>query len=286
VNDRVTVVVMTRDRWPDLRTTLPRHAGPVVVVDNGSRDGTPALVREHFPSVDVVELGENRGSPARNTGVERARTPYVAFADDDSWWDPGSLDRAAALLDAHPRLALLAARLVVGDEARPDPVSAAMRASPLGVEGDLPGPSVLGFLACAAVVRRTAFLDVGGFDDVLFFMGEEERVALDLAGAGWGLAYVDDVVAHHHPSSARDSGARAARERRNELLTAMMRRPWGVVLREIAAALRTSQGRRAVLEAAGSAPAALGRRRVVPSAVEVARRLLDDTGHADGHPVE
>jgi glycosyltransferase involved in cell wall biosynthesis len=41
----VTVVVMTRDRWPDLAQTLPRHEAPVIVVDNGSTDETPALVR-------------------------------------------------------------------------------------------------------------------------------------------------------------------------------------------------------------------------------------------------
>ena len=66
---------------------------------------------------------------------------------------------------------------------------------------------MLGFLACGAVVRREAYLAAGGFDDVVFFMGEEERLALDLATLGWGLAYVDEVVAHHHPSPTRDSSS-------------------------------------------------------------------------------
>jgi hypothetical protein len=46
-----------------------------------------------------------------------------------------------------------------------------------GAAPDLPGPSVLGFLACSAIVRRSAFLDVGGFDDILFFVGEESRAS-------------------------------------------------------------------------------------------------------------
>jgi hypothetical protein len=206
VTSRITVVVMTRDRWPDLQTSLPRHEAPVILVDNGSSDGTPRLVREHFPHVEVVELSRNVGSVARNVGVERARTPYVAFADDDSWWAPGALTRAVHVLDTHPRLAVLAGRMLVGPEERPDPICELMADSPLGRDDDLPGPSVLGFLACGAVVRRDAYLAGGGFDEVVFFMGEEERLALDLAALGWGLAYVQDVVAGARLGGAAGAG--------------------------------------------------------------------------------
>jgi len=274
--DRVTVVVMTRDRWPDLRASLPRHRAPVVLVDNGSADGTPDLVAEHFPHVEVVRLPENLGAGARNVGVERARTPYVAFADDDSWWEPDALDRAADVLDAHPRLAVLAGRMLVGADDRPDPICDLMAGSPLGRAADLPGPSVLGFLACGAVVRREAYLSAGGFDDLVFFMGEEERLALDLSVAGWGLSYVPEVVAHHHPSPARDTAARRTRAARNRLLTALLRRPWPVVLRVLGETLRLGRpGLRAVLETAVRLPRALARRRVLPPDVERARRLLE-----------
>ena len=52
-----------------------------------------------------------------------------------------------------------------------------MRDSPLEREADLPGPSVLGFLACGTIVRREAYLQAGGFDPLLFFFGEEELLA-------------------------------------------------------------------------------------------------------------
>lgn len=267
---------MTRDRWPDLEQTLPRHAAPVILVDNGSADGTPELVRRHFPHVDVIELGTNRGSVARNVGVERATTPYVAFADDDSWWAPGCLEQAVAILDRHPRLAMLAARILVGPDEREDPVCALMADSPLAREPDLPGPSVLGFLACGAAVRRDAYLDAGGFDDVVFFMGEEERLALDLAAMGWGLAYDADVVAHHHPSPARQPEAQRARAARNRLLTTVMRRPWPVVAREVVHDLGAGRaGRLAVRQALPALPRALRRRRRLPAHVEAARRSLD-----------
>ena len=63
----------------------------MILVDNGSTDGTVAAVRDARPDLRVVRLGTNRGAPARNLGVRLAATPYVAFADDDSWWSPGAL---------------------------------------------------------------------------------------------------------------------------------------------------------------------------------------------------
>jgi GT2 family glycosyltransferase len=273
--DRVTVVVATRDRRDELVRSLGRHEAGVIVVDNGSRDGSVAAVSALFPRADLVALDRNRGAPARNLGVERARTPYVAFADDDSWWAPGALARAADLFDAHPRLGLLAGRILVGPAQEPDPVCAQMEAAPLGCEPDLPGPSILGFLACGAVVRRTAFLEAGGFDDVVFFYGEEERLALDMAAAGWGLAYAGDVVAHHHPSPTRDTFGRRALSVRNQLLTAVLRRPWRVVGGQVAAATRRDRASRAGLRAAlPRAPRALARRRPLPAAVEQAARRV------------
>ncbi len=272
---RVTVVVATRNRRDVVARSLVHHECPVILVDNGSTDGTPAFVRQAFPSVEVVELGENRGAPARNVGVRRASTPYVAFADDDSWWAPGALATAADILDAHPRLGLLAARVLVGPDNLLDPICEEMARSPLPVRADLPGPPVLGFLACGAVVRRDAYLAAGGFDDVVFFFGEEERLALDLAANGWGLAYVDEVVAQHHPEPPRDPRERQILAARNAVLTALMRRPWIVVARTATGvALSGPTGCRALFDSVRRLPQALARRRRPLGAIESDLRRL------------
>lgn len=274
----VTTVVMTRNRRERVVRTLSHLAGPVVLVDNGSDDGTVEAVRElGRADVTVIALAQNRGAAARNVGVEAARTPVVAFSDDDSWWAPGALARAAELFEEHPRLALLAARLLVGDAERLDAVCEQMAAAPLGSSTDLPGVDVLGFVACGAVVRREAFLACRGFDEVVFFPGEEERLSLDLAAAGWGLAYVEDVVAHHHPSPpGDDGGARQALIARNHLLTAVMRRPWRVVVRRASQSWSTGEsGRRGVIDALPRVPRALLRRRRVPAWVEARAGLLE-----------
>jgi GT2 family glycosyltransferase len=274
--DRVTIVIATRDRRHDLERSLRHHEANVIVVDNGSVDGTAAAVRERHPHAQVIELGANRGAPARNVGVARAGTPYVALTDDDSWWAPGALTLAADVLDAHPRVAVLAARVLVGESERLDPTCGEMATAPLGIPTGCPGPAVLGFIACGAVVRRDAFLGCGGFDDVIFFGGEEERVALDLAAAGWALAYVPGVVAHHHPSSVRDVAERSALIVRNGVLVAVLRRPWSVVGRQMIGALRGSATSRVGLRLAlPRIPRAWAKRRRLPEGVEAARRSLD-----------
>ena len=281
LSEQVTVVVASRDRRDDLARSLPRHEAPVVLVDNASSDGSGPWVRQHLPHVRVLSLPVNRGAVARSIGVARATTPYVAFADDDSWWAPGALARAVEVMDAHPRLAVLAARVLVGPQERLDGVCLQMRDSPLGTASDLPGPSVLGFLACAVVVRREAFEAAGGFDDVIFFCGEEERLALDLAAGGWGMAYVDDVVVHHHPSPSRDPQGRRLLGARNRVLTAVLRRPWPVVWASVRhCAGQGRLGRAALRQVVPRLPRALARRRVVPPDVEAARLLLDSPAAA------
>jgi len=280
----VAVVVLTHDRAAELLRSLERlRALPerprVVVVDNGSSDGTAALVAARHAEVEVIALPDNRGAAGRNAGVRRVEAPYVAFCDDDTWWAPGSLARGAALLARHHRLALLTGRVLVGREERLDRTCAAMARSPLPRAPDLPGPSVLGFLAAATMVRRDVFLAAGGFEPGFFLGGEEWLLAIDLARAGWGLAYVDDVVVHHAPSRRRDGAGRRALLVRNALWCAWMRRPLGTALRQTAAAVaaapRDPAVVRGVLGALGGLGWALNRRRVVPPWLEAQLRRLD-----------
>jgi GT2 family glycosyltransferase len=272
----VTVVVASQNRRADLLTTLARHEAPVVLVDNASTDGTVAAVRAAHPEVTVLPLDRNRGAHGRTLGVARAGTPFVAFADDDSWWAPGDLARAVGILRAHPRLAVLNARILVGPEERLDAACREMAASPLGTPPDLPGPALLGFVACGAVVRTEAFEAVGGFDPVVRFPGEEERLALDLATAGWGLAYVDSVTVHHHPSPQRHSPARRqVAIWRSRVLTAVMRLPLADLARMLASAVRSGRpGLEGLARALPDLPGALRRRRPIPDHVREQLRLL------------
>ncbi len=290
---RVAVVVITHNRCEELLRTLGHltrlpEQPHVVLVDNGSTDDTAPRVARQFPNVEVLDAGGNRGAVGRNLGVRRVTAPYVALCDDDTWWDPGCLSRAADLFDANDRLGVLTARILVGPEGREDPVCAELERSPLPAEPGMPGPPLLGFLAGASVVRRSAYLEAGGFPKHAFIGGEEELLAVDLAARGWWLCYARELVVHHYPSPRRNPSDRRANLVRNALWFAWLRRPLVSALRRT---LRTARAlpwdppaRRGFAAAVAGLPWVLRQRRVVPPTVERGLRLLESGANDKAAP--
>jgi GT2 family glycosyltransferase len=281
---RVAVVVITHQRREELLLALARLLGlpegpRVVVVDNGSTDGTAEAVRRQFPQVELIASPENLGAVGRNLGVARLDTPYVAFCDDDTWWEPGSLRTAADVLDAHPRLAVVTARILVEPGGTEDPIVPELRDSPVPGAGWLPGPALGSFLAGASVLRRDAFAEVGGFSERLWLGGEEELMAGDLAAAGWELCYLPALTAHHQASPARDRHLRRRNGIRNTLWTTWLRRPVRPALRRTAHLLHSLPRDRVtalgLLDAVRGIPWVLRERRVLPPSAEARFAALD-----------
>lgn len=267
---RVGVVVITHDRKAEAVTSVGRllalpERPHVVVVDNGSTDGTAEAVRVAHPAAQVIEAEVNLGAVGRNVGARRLCTPYVAFCDDDTWWEPGSLSAAADVLDAHPDLAVLTARILVEPGGGEDPIVPELRDSPVPRVDWLPGPALGSFLAGASVLRREAFLRSGGFSDRLWLGGEEELLAVDLATAGWELCYLERLTVHHQASRVRDPGARRRVGLRNTLWFTWLRRPLRPALRRTWFLVRTASRDRvsvlATVDALRGLPWVLAQRR-------------------------
>lgn len=281
---RLAVVMITRNRRREALRSIGHHMSlperpELLVVDNASEDGTADAVQAGYPSVRVCRLRRNLGAAARNLGVQIVGTPYVAFSDDDSWWHPGSLEAAADILDRHASVGVVTARTLVGETAEEDPLNAELAESPLPAPASLPGPRVMGFLACAAVVRASAFLEVGGFQPRLLLGGEEELLACDLTAAGWHIVFVDHLTVHHHPSNARSAHLRRRHGIRNTLWFTWLRRPLGSALARTIELARTVPRDRISLLAAADAlrgvPWLMRAREVAPPPVERDLRLLD-----------
>jgi mycofactocin glycosyltransferase len=198
---RVSFVVPIRDgaRW--LRQLIAALApeGEVIVVDDGSRDGSGAIAR-----AEGARVMPNRGRPgpsgARNTGLAAARTELVAFVDSDIRPRPGWPAHLVPLF-ADSRIAVVAPR--VTSAAGPSLVERYERSSSpldLGAHPGLVGPGRrLTYLPSAALVaRRAALLEVGGFDEDLR-IGEDVDLVWRLIKRGWTVRYAPESVVEHRP---------------------------------------------------------------------------------------
>lgn len=284
-DSRLSIVIITFNRVAELTRTLARlEALPgrpqVVVVDNASSDGTSDVVEREFPNVRLIRAPANLGAAGRTLGAQSVNCPFIAFCDDDTWWAPHSLERASKLLEEHPSIAILTGRILVGEENIDDPICRELERSPVPSAPGVPGTPLVGFIAGASVVRRSAFLEAGGFNPRLFIGGEEGLLALDLLAKGWTIRYVPDLVVHHHPSKNRDAAARSRYLIRNELWLSWLRRPAVVALRKtlevMSDAVHDTSSRQALAAACSGLPWVLAQRRVVSPEVERSLRLVEE----------
>jgi GT2 family glycosyltransferase len=173
------------------QTTAPER---IVVVDNGSQDGSPERIRTNLPHVEVIELGENRGLPAaRNVGLEAVGSDLVLLADADVYLEPDALGRliaaraATGATVACPRIRLLPERDVVqADGATAHFVGAMTLLNGYRPVDELPAERtrVLGCIGACYLLDRRRVLDAGGFDEAYFFYFEDLEFMLRLGARG------------------------------------------------------------------------------------------------------
>jgi GT2 family glycosyltransferase len=183
------------------------RAADVILVDNGSDDGSPEYVRQHHPEVRLVEVGRNAGfAYAANRGLETARTEFVALVNTDVVLAPDWLARMVDTLSGDPAAASVACKMLslrdparvydAGDVLRRDGVCE--QRGRFGLDDgrwDEPG-EVFGACAGAAIYRRETVLSLGGFDERYFVYLEDVDLALRLRLAGWRCLYEPAVALH------------------------------------------------------------------------------------------
>jgi GT2 family glycosyltransferase len=186
----------------------------VIVVDNGSNDGSAEFLRSEHPEVSMIELGRNTGfAHAANRGVREADAEYVALVNTDVELSPDWLERMGGALAEDPACASAACQMLsmrdqsriydAGDVLRRDGVCEQRGRFGLHERRlDEPG-EIFGACAGAALYRRAAFLAVGGFDERFFAYLEDVDLALRLRLAGWTCRYEPAVALHAGEQSSR-----------------------------------------------------------------------------------
>jgi glycosyltransferase involved in cell wall biosynthesis len=141
------------------------HDAEVIVVDDGSTDRTPEILRSYGDRIRVLRQ-EDRSSPAaRNTGVAASRAEYIAFLDADDVWLPGRLAKTVAALDREPDAVFAYSDAVPVDD-RDQPVSSRYvppEKAHAPSQEELLADAWWPILMTTTLVRRDAYLTAGGF---------------------------------------------------------------------------------------------------------------------------
>lgn len=204
-------------------------AREVIVVDNGSDDGTEAAVRAQFPGVDYLFQRRNLGfGAANNLGARAATGEFLLLLNSDARLQPRSLADALDFLRAHPACGLAGAQLLNPDGSRQnsianDPTLATeLLNKPLlrrlfprrypGKETEFAGPvAVESVIGAFFLTRRALWERLGGFDPRYFFFFEETDFCRAVRAAGFSVMHLPQVRVWHAQGRSASRWPAAAR---------------------------------------------------------------------------
>jgi GT2 family glycosyltransferase len=232
---------------PECLNSLHEQTRPVdeiLVVDNGSCDGSQALIRERYPEVTLIELSENKGfSIANNIGIRRATGDYLALLNNDSVLDPNWTESMVSALDADASLGSCACKILFYDHRNTiDAAGIEVLTSGGGANRGLfedaslfeHSARIFGACAGAAMYRSSMFHDIGLFDEDLYIYFEDVDLSFRAQLAGYDCLYVPCAVAyHHHSASSVRFGKKYYYLTRNRLLVVVKNMPTPLLLRHM-----------------------------------------------------
>jgi GT2 family glycosyltransferase len=199
----VSVVYVTKDRCADLMLSLERLAelvpppAEILVVDNASEDDTLARLASEGPAVKVLPQSHNLGvAAARTLGIEAADHELVVCIDDDARLETlDGLDRVSEHFRASQQLALVAFRIV--NASRGVTLGHEFPRRRLSPEAVAREQDVAYFVGCGFALRRSVFLELGGFCSLIQYGLEELDLSYRLLEAGHRLLYDPTLVVSH-----------------------------------------------------------------------------------------
>ncbi|MGC8741647.1 MAG: glycosyltransferase family 2 protein [Candidatus Sumerlaeaceae bacterium] len=232
---RLSVVIVNRNTKDVLRVCLrslhqpqPADDVEIIVVDNGSTDGSSEMVTSEFPRVRLIALPENRGfAVANNIGMRQARGRYFLVLNSDTEIIGDALQQISDFMDTHPDVGALGPKLLNPDgtlqySCRRFPsfrtalfhryslmtklfprnrFSSQYLMTDIGHDKTMDVDWVSG---AALVIRREVFESVGGFDEEFFMYAEDVDWCYRIKMAGWRVVYLPDArILHHIGKSTR-----------------------------------------------------------------------------------
>jgi glycosyltransferase involved in cell wall biosynthesis len=219
-----TVVITTKNRKEDLRTaivstlTQVNARVEVIVVDDGSTDGTSAMVREEFPAVKLVTESQSAGYIVRrNQAAQIALAPIIFSIDDDAAFaSPHTVHQTLADFDS-PHVGAVAIPFInVNQDAR-------VRQCVANVTEP---HAIFAYIGTSHAIRRDVFLALGGYRALFFHQGEEMDLCIRMLDRGLFVRVGRGDPIHHFESPRRDNRRIPLYSRRNDILFTALNVPF------------------------------------------------------------
>jgi len=214
----------------------------IILVDNGSSDNSVGFVRENFPEVKTIAIGENKGFTGGNAvGLEIAQGAYVALVNNDARVDKAWLENLLQPMVQDRTIGICAPKLLFYNIWTVNSAGHSLTTAGVGLNRGLDGnPSefnvpelVFGGCGAAVLYRRRMLDEIGFLDDDFFLYDEDTDLNFRAQLAGWKCAYVPTAVAYHvaNATSRRLSDLHVYYHSRNLEFVWMKNMPLGLMLR-------------------------------------------------------
>jgi len=200
-SELVSVIYITRNRLSDLMASIESVMKQdlkdfeIIVVDQGSSDSTCDFIRMNYPEVKLIELRENYGvAGGRNIGAKYAKGKYLVFVDDDTILHTNVLKKLRIIFDKNSCVGIVAFNVL---EYSTNEISNWGHSNSMKLFANSYFETII-FPGCGHAVRRDLFEKVGGYDEELFFWGDELSLSLKLIrDSSYKIVYAPDIVVWH-----------------------------------------------------------------------------------------
>ncbi len=217
---QISIIIITWNGETLLRRCLCSIGGlskrrnlEIIVVDNGSTDGTKEMITHEFPYAIYLRLNRNQGvAYARNRGMAVAQGQYLLILDNDTLPSDSAINGMLTFMEQHPECGLCGCQLTNADGT---PQDSCKKYPGLAIKirnvlcrrtgnyysypqsmNDVFEPEYL--IGACQFIRRQAYADVGPLDENIFYGPEDADFCLRLRKKGWKIYYVPQYAIVHH----------------------------------------------------------------------------------------